>query len=350
MKPRAVLFGRGGNLKLVFGVSILLLALVPPPALGQEEPFYKGKTIRLIVGFEARGAFDIYSQVIARHMSKQIPGNPVIVLDNMPGEGSLKATNYLFDSVKPDGLTIGNWAGSLIIQQMLGRSKIEFDASKFEWVGVPVRETPVCVLTKASAVTTIEKWMESNIPIKLAGFGPGAQTDDIPKVLTASLGLPIQMKGGYKATLPIRQAAEKGEVDGLCHVWEFLRLTWRKELEAGNVRAVLQATPNKHPDLLNVPNAIDYAKTEEARQLIRVGIHDQAAIMRVYSLPPGTPKDRVEILRKAFMDTMKDPGFLVDAQKFNVAINPVSGAEIETVVHGLVKLEPSLLTKLKEIL
>ena len=354
MKPRAVLLKRGVNLQLVFGVSILLTALVPPPALGQEELFYKGKTVRLIVGFAAQGGFDIYSQVIARHMSKYIPGNPIVVIENMPGAGSLRAANHLFNAVKPDGLTIGNWIGFLIMHQVLGRGqgepKIEFDASKFEWVGVPVRDTPLCVLTKASGITSIEKWMESNTPVKVGGTAPGAQTDDIPKLLMAALGLPIRLVGEYKGTAPIRQAAEKGEVGGLCWVWEAIRVTWRKELEAGNVHPVLQISPKKHPDLLKVPNAIDYAKTEEARQLIRAGIHDQSAIMRLYSLPPGTPKDRVEILRKAFTETMRDPGFLADAKKFNMAINPVDGAELEMIIHGLLKLEAPLLTKLKEVL
>jgi len=358
MKPGAILFRRRVNLQLVFGVSILLTALVPLPASGQDETFYKSKTIRLIVGFAEGGAFDIYSQVIARHMSKHISGNPIIVIENMPGAGSLRAANHLFNAVKPDGLTIGNWIGFLIMAQVLGRGNIEFDTSKFEWVGVPVRETPVCVLSKASGVASMEKWMESSARITLGAIAPGTQTDDIPKILMAALGLPIQLKGGYKLTssIPglkfpsIQEAAEKREVGGLCGVWESLRVTWRKEFEAGNVHVVLQASPKKHPDLLNVPNAIDYAKTEEARQLIRAGIHDQSAIMRLYSLPPGTPKDRVEILRKAFTETMRDPGFLADAQKFNVPINPVDGAEIETIVHGLVKLEPSLLAKLKEVL
>lgn len=166
----------------------------------------------------------------------------------------------------------------------------------------------------------------------------------------AAIGLPIQLVSGYKGTADIRLAADAGEIHGGCWAWESIKVTWRKPLDAGEVTVVLQAIPKTHPELSKVPLAINYAKTEEARKLIQVGIHDQAASTRPYALPPGTPKDRVTLLRKGFMETLKEREFLAEAEKSKLDIDPVSGEEMERMVHGLFKLEPALLAKLKEAL
>ena len=151
-------------------------------ALGQE--FYKGKTVRFIVGFSPGGGFDVYTRLIARHMGEHIPGRPQTLVENMPGAGSLIAANHLYNRAKPDGLTVGNWVGGLILQQVLGTGKgIEFDARKFEWIGLPVSGTQVCALAKRSGVTSSAQWSKAKEPIKLGGEAPGSTTYDIPRVL-----------------------------------------------------------------------------------------------------------------------------------------------------------------------
>lgn len=346
---------QGSRVGGIKGFVLLSLYLFIPlsfsaPAFGQE-PFYKGKTVRFVVGFSAGGGFDTYTRIIGRHIPKHIPGNPSTIVENMPGAGSLISANYIYHQAKPDGLTIGNWFGSLILQQVMGGQKgIEFDARKFEWIGAPSGDSNVCAVTKASGVTTIEQWLAAKAPVKIGGLAPGTANSDIPRVLKATLNLPIQLVEGYKGTADLRVAADSGEVDGGCWSWESVKVTWRKGIESGDVKVLIQALPKKHPELLDVPNAIDLAGTEEARQLIKAGLNDPTIIARLYSLPPGTPKERVKMLREAFTATMKDPEFLAEAKKANLDLNPISGEEGESTVQGFFKLPPDLVARLREIL
>jgi tripartite-type tricarboxylate transporter receptor subunit TctC len=315
-----------------------------------QEAFYRGKTIRLIVGLAPGGGYDLYSRVIARQMGKHIPGNPTIVVENMDGAGSLIAANYMFKSAKPDGLTIGHILGGLFLQQLLGNPAIEFDGRRFEYIGVPAQDHFLIGLSKATGITSFENWMASKKLVRLGGVAPGGATDDIPKVLEATLGLPVKVVTGYKGTGPIRLAFDSGEVDGVCNAWESFKSTWRKQLDSGEVVIVLQGTVKAHPELPNVPVAFEFLKAEEARKLLQVVTRVHGPSTRPYFLPPGTPKERVQILRKAYMDTMKNPEFLADAQKAKLDLNPDDGAGLERSVREIFELEPALVAKLKEIL
>lgn len=316
-----------------------------------QESYYKGKTVRIVVGFSAGGGFDTYSRVLARHMTRHIPGGPTIIIENMTGAGSLIAANHVYKVAKPDGLTIGHFIGGLFLGQVLGQKGVQFDARKFEFIGAPVRDQAVCAVTKASKITSVEKWLASPSPVKMGGVAPGSSTpDNVTRILKAALGLPIQVVTGYKGTADVRLAADGGELAGGCWGWDSISATWRKALDTGEVVVVLQTGRKPHPDLPNVPLAIKLAKSEEARQLIEVGIHDDSEVLRSYTLPPGTPRDRVQLLRRAFSDTLKDPAFLADAEKANLGVDPVSGEAIEKIISGFFKLDPGFLAKLKEVL
>ncbi len=315
-----------------------------------QEPFFKGKTIRIVVGFSAGGGYDIYARAIARHMSRHIPGNPTIVVENMAGAASMISANHVYKVAKPDGLTIGHFIGGLFLQQVLGRQGIEFDARKFEYLGVPIKDTYCIGLTKASGITTMESWLAAKAPVKIGGTAPGSATDDIPAVLQAALGLPLQVVSGYKGTAEIRLAADSGEVAGFSTGWESFKSTWRKSLETGDAFIAVQAVAKPHPELPKVPLAINYAKTAEAKKLIQVGAHDPGTLARPFVLPPGTPKDRVQVLRKAFMDTFTDPEFLAEAKKTNLDVGPLSGEEIAKTVENLFRLEAPIVERLKKIL
>ena len=192
--------------------------------------------------------------------------------------------------------------------------------------------------------------MASPAPVKLGGTGPGASPDNTARILKATLGLPIQLVAGYKGTAEIRLAADGGEVAGACWSWESMRATWRGALEAGEVVPVLQATGKPFPDLPNVPLAINLAKSDEARRLIQIGIQNSGAFARPFLLPPGTPKERVQVLRRAFQETLKDPAFLAEAEKAKLTLDPVTGEELEKMVGELFTLDAPLLAKLKDIL
>ena len=327
---------------------IAFLSLV---ALGQtQEPYYQDKTIRILVGSSAGGTFDAYSRMIARHIGKHIQGNPKLIVENVPGAGGIIAANRLYKAVKPDGLTIGNFSGGHARSQVLGIPGIEFDAPKFHWLGVPARVNAVCVLTRASGITSVEGWMNSPKSVRFGATGPGSDLHDTPKVLEAALGLPIQLIAGYKGTAEIRLAAEAGELEGVCWPDFTTRILWSRALEAGDVKILLQVTPQAVPWLGKVPLAIDLAKSQEARRLIEVGVHDAGALLFAYSMPPGTPKEPVQITRQALMTTLKDSDFLADAKKSMLTIDPIAGEEVEKIINGLFKLEPSLVSKLKTIL
>ncbi|MPZ77515.1 MAG: hypothetical protein GEU77_13435 [Deltaproteobacteria bacterium] len=330
-------------------LSLLLFGNPAAKAAAAEQNFYQGKTLRIIVGFAAGGGFDAYARAIARNMGRHIPGNPSIIVDNMAGAGSRIAANYLYKA-RPDGLLIGNFIGSLILQQVMGDKGLEFDGRKFEWLGAPVQDETVCALTKASGIGSIDDWFAAKKPVKLGGEAPGANDSDVPRVLKAALGLPIQLIEGFKGTSNIRIAAEAGEIDGGCWTWASIRTTWSKGLESGLVKAIVQVNPQKAADIPNVPNAIDYAKTSEARVLIESGVHAPSAILRAYALPPGTPKERVGTLRNAFDATMKDPEFLMEMKKSKLEINALSGTEVERVVGKLFQMDTANVNKIREIL
>jgi tripartite-type tricarboxylate transporter receptor subunit TctC len=336
------------NLALLPVVLIAVL-LCASDGYASNHEHYRGKTVRIIVGLSPGGGFDVYARTLARHMGKHIPGNPSFIVDNMPGAGSMIAANHVYKTAKPDGLTIGHFVGSLFMQQLLGRPGAEFVATKYEFIGSPIPEKTACALTKASGITSVERWFAAKAPVKLGATGSGPIVD-VPKILQVTLGLPIQLVVGYKGTADIRLAAEAGELAGACWSWEAIKSTWSKGLDSGEVMIILQALAKPHPDLPKVPLAINYAKTDEARQLIQLGIHDAADIARPFVMPPGTPKDRVQMVRAAFMATLKDPAFIADAGKSKLDIDPATGEELERIVAGIHKISPATLAKLKEVL
>jgi tripartite-type tricarboxylate transporter receptor subunit TctC len=233
----------------------------------------------------------------------------------------------------------------------LGKSGIEFDAAKFEYIGVPTQDDYVIGISKKNTgISSMDQWMASKTIVKLGGVGVGSATDDIPKVLIATIGLPAQIVSGYKGTADVRLAYDSGEVQGVCNAWQSFTATWPNELKSGDLEIVLQTTAKSHPELSKVPLAISYAKTDEARSLINALVHSVGPAARPYVLPPGTPKDRLIILRKAFMATMKDPEFLADAKKAKLDINPLDGQELEQDVKDIFKLDPKLIPRAKEIL
>jgi tripartite-type tricarboxylate transporter receptor subunit TctC len=327
----------------------LVLGTAIDPSFAQAQ-FFEGKTVRFIVGYSAAGGYDAYTRAIARHMGKHIPGHPVIVVDNMPGAGGMISANHTYRVAKPDGLTIGHFVVGLFLQQLLGKPGIEFDSVKFEYVGVPAQDNFTIAVHKSTGITDVEKWIASKKVVKFGGIATGAATDDIPKVLKATLGLPIQLVSGYKGMADVRLAFNSGEVAGVATPWESLNFVWGREVGSGDLRIILQATIKSHPEHPQVPLAHNLAKTEEAKSLILTVARVHGPSVRPYALPPGTPKDRVQVLRKAFMDTIADAEFLAEAKKANLPINPTDGAELEQNVREIFKLEPALLAKLKEIL
>lgn len=319
-------------------------------ATATSDDFYKGKTVRILVGASAGGAFDTWGRMIGRHLGKQIAGNPVVVVENVTGAGGLILANQVYKTTRPDGLTIATFNGGLLMGQILGRPGIEFDARKFEYLGVPAKFDSVCAFSKASGITSIERWKASKTPIKVGGTAPGSNLVDIPKVLMAVFRLPTQIITGYKGFAEIRLAVDGGELAGACGGWDGLKLLWGKHIEAGDVVAIMQTRSQPLADLPKVPLVMDFAGSDDDRQLIEVGIQFPALLSLAYALPPGTPKDRLQLLRKAFIDTLASQDMLADIQRARLVADPATGEELKKIVDRLFALPPAVANRLKETL
>jgi len=334
---------------LVWVVLLAACLLAAASSIGAaEDNFFKGKTIRFVVGFSPGGGFDTYTRLIARHFGKHVPGNPQTLVQNMSGAGSLIAANYIYNKAKPDGLTVGNWIGPQMLQAVIGAPGRQFDPGKFGWLGVPVQDTGVCALTKQSGILSLQDWLNAKEPVKLGATGPGSTTDDPPKIMKAATPLPIKMVEGYGGTARIRVAAERGEIAGGCWAWQSIKPTWRQGLESGNVNVVVKFAD--HPELEDVPSIYTLAKTERDKKLLDVANDAYGAIARPYSLPPGVPAERVKILQKAFMDTLKDPELLAEANKAKIEVNPHDGEWVAEKVANLDKMSEEMRSTLREII
>lgn len=334
---------------LFIGLLILMLGSLSPA----EAQFYKGKTIRLVVNAAPGGSFDLHSRLLSRHIGKHIAGDPTVIVDNMPGGGGLVVANYIYKMDKPEGLTIGATNGSIFLQKALGIIPgVEFEAQKFIPLGVTFQGTDVLVLKRDTGIKNAEELINSKKPVRIGVSSPGSNLYDYPAIIKEALGLQIRLVSGYKSFADIRLAIEGGEAEGISVSWETIRRFWGPTLLKNNeiVPIVQTALTERLPDLPNVPTAMELAKTEEARQLIKHGILDPNQMLMIYLLPPATPKDRVDILRKAFDATVKDPKFLADAEKSNAEIRPIRGSELEKTIAGVLQISPSIQAKLRGIM
>ncbi len=334
--------------RFFFVVAIGFVSAVAIPSTTHAEDFYQGKVIRFVVGYSAGGSFDLYTRLIARHISKYIPGKPLAIVENMPGAGGAIAANQVYKT-KPEGLTIGAWASPLILQSILGSGAIKFDARELGYLGVPSTYEPVFMFSKASGIQKPNDLFSSQRTLKIAAIGPGTSTSDIPKLLKEALNLPIQILDGYKGGADARMAVESGEVDGYCSSWDNVESVWRSAYEGGNIHAVIQTNLKVNPRYKDIPLAISYAKTDEARQLITIADSANRGQF-IYSTPPGIPKDRLAILQKAFIDALHDHELLAEAKKSNLDINPIDGPTLTETVRSMYAMTPATIAKLKDIL
>ncbi len=332
------------------GLSFLAAAIIGGAALfaapeGRAEDFYKGKTFRFIVGFSPGGGYDTYTRLIARYFGKYVPGNPTTLVQNMTGAGSLISANYIGRRAKPDGLSGAVFNNSLIVQSALGDKKagaVPFD--KLEWVGAPSRGEIVCMMMAFTGKTTWKDVVNSKEPIKIGATRAGSTGHDIPAILNKALGTNLKIITGYRGTATIRLALEGREVDGFCSQWESMRVTARSMLDAEGDQKLVPFVIHSHsypdPEIQNIPLFKDVLN-EEGLKLYNSWAF-QMAFQRMLALPPGTPKDRVEILRKAYEKTVKDPQLLAEAKKAKLVFTYVPGPEVEKLVDGIINMPPEV--------
>lgn len=323
----------------------------------QTEPFYKGKTLKVIVGTTSGALYDQWSRLIAAHLPKHIAGNPEVLVQNMPGAGHQIAANYLYSVAKPDGLTvIGSIIPTLYLDQLIGRKEVQVDWAKFVWIGSPVKNEHQMLMRADAPYKSINDIRNAKEPPKCGTPGTGG-TDYIMSRLLEEVFPPlkIQTVQGYPGGPEIDLAIERGEV--LCRsftIEAFLSRepyhSWRKK---GFVRNLIQTGRARDPRLGDVPTIyelMDRYKTPEASRRLAGIILAGGALGRPMIATPGIPADRVKILREAYARTMKDAAFLEELKKRNFEIDPTNGEELETIIKEVMSQPPEIIEKLKKIL
>jgi tripartite-type tricarboxylate transporter receptor subunit TctC len=309
------------------------------------DDFYAGKTIRVTVGLAPGGGYDTYARAIARHMGKHIPGNPGFVVDNMEGAGSLIAANYTYNKADRDGTFIGVWNSAYVLYQALGDRAVRLDAKKLNWIGAPVKGSPGCNIMAFTGLKTMDDVVKSGKSLKMGSTRAGSTYNDLPMILNQTVGTKFNVINGYKGTSVITVAMRSKELDGGCWGWESARVTARAMLDAEGDQKLIPILVHRKwedPELKGVPLTRDYLRSKAGKdgvELYNAWIN-QYEFQRPWVAPPGVPKDRLEILRKAFKETFKDPEFLAEAKKTKLDLEYVSADEINGLVNEILNISP----------
>ncbi len=334
--------------RMIASASLALAATAAMAVTAAAETpaeFYKGKTVTILIGFPPGGGYDANARTLARHIGRFIPGNPNVVASNMPGAGSLVAANHTFNQAPQDGSVFTIFASSAALEPLLGNKAARFDAAKFGWIGSMAQEVAYCgVWQSAGAPSTWKEVMERETIF--GGGAAAAITFQHPMILKNVLGATkMKVVSGYPGTRDVNLAMNRGEVNGSCGLFGSSIMTqWRKEVESGQIKLVIQMGYQKSKQFGEIPSVFDFATTDEERQILEIHFHQQL-LSRPFALPPNVPADRLKALREAFMQTMKDKDFLTEAEKIGLDIDPVTGEEIETALKRFASFPPEVLRK-----
>jgi tripartite-type tricarboxylate transporter receptor subunit TctC len=328
----------------VWALLVALALGVPGAALAQGD-FYRGKQIRLISGHPVGGDYDIGARFLAKHLSRHIPGQPVIVVQNMPAAASVVAANFIYNQAPRDGTVIGSFSRNLASQALMGLPNIEADPRRFNWLGGYSLPSRVCVNWHTSAVKTIDDLFTREMIT--AGGGATSSLSIMPTVINHVLGTKFRIVEGYKGIRDAALAIERGEVEGVCMSYAQFN-DYQYLVREGKLRILLHAEETPIPDIPQVPSIYAFAKTEEQRQLLRF-VFASAEFGRPYVLPPEVPAERVTLLRKAFADLAQDPQMLGDAEKVKVDMTFLPPARLEELITSLYRTPPDLIETVKKL-
>jgi tripartite-type tricarboxylate transporter receptor subunit TctC len=328
--------------RCVTAIGAILLSTSLSHAQSPEE-FYKGKTVELYIGYSVGGGYDLYARVLARHIGKFIPGHPTIVPKNMEGAGSLRLANWLYRVAPKDGTVFGIIGRGTAFDPVLGEPGAQFDGTKFSWIGSANDEVSVCVAWQGTGVTSFEDLRTKEVTV--GGTGVSADTDQFPRIINGVLGTKMRIVSGYPGGNDVVLAMERGEVQGRCGwSWSSVKSTHGAWIDDHKIAVLAQLSLTKHAELGDVPIVEDLAKTDEQRQILKL-IFARQTMGRPFLAPPAVPQDRLETLRKAFMDTMNDKDFLADAEKAQLEITPVSGDKVQALVQEIYQTPPEIAKK-----
>lgn len=308
-----------------------LLALVPASARADAiSDFYKGKKVSLYIGNPPGGGYDTYGRLLARHLGKYIPGNPSIVVQNMPGAGSLRMANWLYNIAPKDGSALGAPGRGIAFNTLLKQPGSKFDGRKFGWIGSMNNEVSVCVSWNTSGVKTFDEMFKKELVI--GGTGGSADTDQFPKILNGVLGTRFKLITGYPGGTDINLAMERGEVKGRCGwSWSSVVTTRPEWLSQKKINVLVQLSLSKHSDLKDVPLVTDIVKTDEQKAVMKL-VFARQVLGRPIFTTPNVPADRLAALRKAFDQTMQDKGLKEEAAKAKMEMEAVNGETVQKLI------------------
>src|SRR5712692_7738933 len=339
--------------------ALLAALLVANSALAQDPvaDFYRGRQVNLIVGYGPGGGYDIVARLLARHLARQLPGNPSIVVQNMPGAGSMRAVNYLYSVAPRDGTTLGLIGSDMALSALIGGNpSAQFDPRKLTWLGSSSSFTndAYILLTRPGAASTsiAEARRPGGPPLVLAGTGEGARDGDVPKILRDALGLNIKQVLGYPDTPSIFLAVERGEVDGRTFDFSSVKSNKPQWLEPGSGFHILVqfARMTRHSELPDVPTARELALDDGARALIELAETPLLAMARPFAAPPGVPDDRARALQAAFLAAHRDGRFVQEAARLGLDISPVGAEDIVRSIEQMTRASPDVFNYMKRLL
>lgn len=310
--------------------------------------FFRGKTVTMLIGYTSGGGYDLYARVLSKHMGRHIPGNPSIVPQNMPGAGSLRLANFLYNAAPKDGTTLGMIGRGLAMEPLIGASQPQYDARKFTWLGSGSDQVSLCASWHTSPVKSWNDMLAT--PFTVGGEGSGSDPDMFAMMIRNLFGVKVRLVSGYPGGNEINLAMERGEVDGRCGwSWSSIKITKPDWLAGKKINLLLQMALQKSRELPEVPLIMDYARSERDRQVLRLILARQQ-MGWPFLAPPDLPAERAQALRHAFDATMKDAEFQAEAKQRRLDVNPMTGAEIDRLVGELYQTPPDVIAATKAVI
>jgi tripartite-type tricarboxylate transporter receptor subunit TctC len=311
--------------------------------------FYKGKQMTIVVGSSAGGGYDTYARLVGRHMGKHIPGNPIFIVQNMPGAGGNVSANYLYNVAPKDGTVIGAYQSGVILEPLLGKTPVKHDPSKAIYLGSANDDVYICIARADAAAKSFQDVLKTEL---ILAASQSSSTADYPEVINTVLKSKFKPVTGYAGSREISLAIERGEAQGACGLaWPSINVTQPGWFDTGRMKVILQTHATGHPELnaKGVPLAHSFAKTDEDRAMLDL-FFSQSRFGRPFVIAPDVPKDRAEALRKAFAETMKDPEARAEAAKFRLDMDPVSAQDVQEEVRKVYASPPAIIAKVKAAL
>jgi tripartite-type tricarboxylate transporter receptor subunit TctC len=333
-------------MKCLRALALVSAALLASAATGRvrADDFYQGKTINFIIPSAPGGGYDAYSRLIVGHIGDHLKGHPSVVAQNMPGAGSIRAANFLYNVAPKDGTTIGMVDQAIHLNQILGTPELKADATKFNWIGRILSNSAVLFAWHDAPVKKIQDVFNHELIVSTSGAASKLNWT----VLNNLLGTKFKIITGYKGTADSRLAMERGEVNALSMPWSLLKIEGAELLRDKKINLLLQTGADKHPELEQVPRMLDLAHNDEERKVLEL-FSSPSTIGRSVMAPPGLPAERVAELRAAFWASIHDPALLADVKKFKLELDPLPGDKLQASISGGGDFSPALIARARDV-